>query len=298
MGARDPGRRLVPASDDPTNPEDQAMTTTGAAARSQPVPDHRPSSAERSTRRQLASVAWFVGLSLGLAVLAFAAGTPAALLPFVLAFAPAVFALGIAWREGDGALRRLVHSLTIRPADRRWYLVLAIPVLWSLGTVAVAVGLGEPVDGLFATAFPAVLIIPFVVLLPAFAEELAWRGFVLPRLLLAMSPLVASLVLAIPWTLMHVFLFLPGQFNGDLALWPMVLSIFSYSIVLTWVFIGTGGSVLMTALLHAALNGVAPIMGGVDQNNAWVIRNVLAVGIAVVIVALGGLGRRDQGSAS
>ena len=49
-------------------------------------------------------------------------------------------------------LRTLLHSLTIRPADRRWYLVLLIPVLWSLATVGVAVGLGEPVDGLFATA--------------------------------------------------------------------------------------------------------------------------------------------------
>ena len=220
------------------------------------------------------SVAWFVGLSLGLAVLAFAVGTPAALLPFVLAFAPAVFALGLAWREGDGALRRLVHSLTIRPADRRWYLVLAIPVLWSLGTVAVAVALGEPVEGLFATAFPAVLIVPLVVLLPAFAEELAWRGFVLPRLLTTMSPLAASLILAVPWTLIHVFLYAPGQFNG------------------------TGGSVLMTALFHAALNGVAPIMAGVDHDNAWVIRNVLAVVIAITLVALGGLGRPERTSGS
>ena len=79
-----------------------------------------------------------------------------------------------------GALRRLVHSLTIRPADRRWYLVLLIPVLWSLGDRGVAVGLGEPVDGLFVSLFPAVLIVPIVVLIPAFAEELAWRGFALP----------------------------------------------------------------------------------------------------------------------
>ncbi len=143
-------------------------------------------------------------------MVAFAAGTPAALLPFVLAFGPAVFALGIAWREGDGALRRLVHSLTIRPADRRWYLVLLIPVLWSLGTVAVAVGLGEPVDGTVRAVFPAVLIVPLVVLLPAFAEELAWRGFALPQADVGDVAAAAALVLAIPWTLIHVFLFAAG----------------------------------------------------------------------------------------
>ena len=105
-----------------------------------------------------------------------------------------------------------------------------------------------------------------------------------------MSPLQASLVLAIPWSL-HAVLFLPGQWYGDLAAWPMVVSIFSYSILLTWIYIGTGGSVLMTALFHAALNGVAPIMGGIDPDTSWVIRNVIAAMIAVGLVALGGLRR-------
>ena len=97
-------------------------------------------------------------------------------------------------------------------------------------------------DGLFDSLFPAVVIIPLVVLLPAFTEELAWRGFALSRLLSAMSPLRAALVLAVPWTVIHVFLFLPGQWYGDLAIWPMVVSIFSYSILLTWIFVGTGGA--------------------------------------------------------
>lgn len=272
------------------------MTTSGATAHIQTSADEVQLMAERSSRQQLLSVAWFAGLSLGLAALAVAAGAPVALLPFILALGPAVIALIIAWREGHGALRLLVHSLTIRPADHRWYLVLAIPVLWSLGTVTVAVGLGEPVSGLFDGLFPAVVIVPLVVLLPAFTEELAWRGFALSRLLSAMSPLRAALVLAVPWALIHAFLFLPGQWYGDLAVWPMVVSIFSYSILLTWIFVGTGGSVLMTALFHAGLNGVAPIMAGVDGDTSWVIRNVIAAGIAVALVALGGFRRAGPAS--
>ena len=49
----------------------------------------------------------------------------------------------------------------------------------------------------------------------------------------------------------------------------------------------------MTALLHAGLNGVAPVMAGVDQDNAWIIRNVLAALVAVAVIALGGLRRRQ-----
>ena len=69
----------------------------------------------------------------------------------------------------------------------------------------------------------------------------------------------------------------------------MVLSIVAYSVILTWVYVGTGGSVLMTALFHAGLNAVAPIMAGVDHNTEWIIRNVLAGLIAVVVVLSGGL---------
>ena len=265
------------------------MTVAGATAQSQPESAAQPTAARQSDRSQLVSVFAFFGLSLGLAVVALLVGTAPAMLPFILAIGPLIVAVVLAWREGHGAVRRLVHSLTIRPPRAIWYLVLIIPVLWSVATVVVAIALGEPTAGLFDAVFPAVLVIPFVVLLPAITEELAWRGFALPRLLTVMSPLAAALVLAIPWTIIHIALFLPGQWYGQLAIWPLFLSIASYSILLTWVYIGTGGSVLMTALFHTGLNGVAPVMGGIDGDSSWVIRNVLAAAIAVTVVALGGL---------
>jgi membrane protease YdiL (CAAX protease family) len=268
------------ASSDTSHPE------TGTQAPS--------TSTSLSANRQVIVAVVFFALSLGLAVVALAVGTAAAMMPFVLAVGPTFIAFALAWAEGGGAVRRLVHSLTIRPSNSIWYLVLIIPVVWAVATVVIAVGLGQPTSGLLDKVFPAVLIIPLIVVLPAFAEELAWRGYALPRLMSAMSPLSAALVLAIPWSLIHITLFLPGQWYGELAIWPGVLSIFSYSILLTWVYVRTGGSVLMTALLHAGLNSVAPIMGGVDADASWAIRNILAAAIAVAIVALGGFRGTDS----
>jgi membrane protease YdiL (CAAX protease family) len=262
------------------------MSVSGVANRASLVGDH--ASVALSSRAQLVSVAWFVGLSLALALVSVVAGAPASVLPFILALSPAVIAAVLAWREGHGALRRLGRSLTIRPARRIWYLALGIPVLWAFATVGVAVALGSPTAGLFDNVFPTVLIIFLVVLLPAVTEELAWRGFALPRLMSAMSPLIAALVIAIPWTLMHVGLQLPGQMNEQLLLWPLGLSIAAYSVILTWLYVRTGGSVLMTALFHAGLNAMSPVMAGVEANTQWVIRNVLAGLIAVVIVVFGG----------
>ena len=167
------------------------MSTLGAA---RPVRANLVSyRSDRPVRDQVASAAWLSGLSLALTVIAFVAGAPPAIVPFILALGPAVIAIVLAWREGHGALRQLLRSLTILPARKRWYLALAIPVLWAFATVGVGVVLGAPTAGLFDRAFPAVLIIFLVVLLPALAEELAWRGFVLPRLMSAMSPLQAAL---------------------------------------------------------------------------------------------------------
>jgi membrane protease YdiL (CAAX protease family) len=267
------------------------MNPTGATTHVPGVTDRRSASAEGSGREPVLRAAWFAGLSLALAAGTVAAGTPPALTPFVLAIGPMLIALALAWHEGHGALRRLARSLAIRPADRRWYLVLAIPVGWALATVAVAVALGEPTAGLFDTLLPAVLVVPLVVLLPAFGEELAWRGYALPRLMSAMSPLAAALLLAVPWAIVHVVLFLPGQWYEDLALWPMLVSIVAYSILLAWIFVGTGGSVLMAALFHAGLNGMAPVMAGVDGDASWAIRSGIAALLAAGVVALGGLRR-------
>ena len=240
-------------------------------------------------------LAWFVGLSLLLtAAAALASGAMASVVPFLLALGPGFIAVGLARREGRGALRRLLGSLSIRPADRRWYLVLLVPVLWSLAVVAVAVALGQPSQGLFDRLTPTALLVPLVVLVPAFAEELAWRGFALPRAMASMSPLRASLLLAIPWALMHLVLQLPGGVNASVSVWPTIVSIAAYSVVLTWVFLGTGGSVLVSALVHAGLNGVTPLMSGLDAEAAWEIRAVLAAIIALTIVGLGSLRERGR----
>ena len=137
-----------------------------------------------STSRGLAIGALvFASLSVGLATLATIAGTPRDLLPFVLALGPTAIAIGMAWREGGGALSRLLRTAITRPPRARWYALIGVPVLWAFAVVGICIALGDPADGVFARAIPAIFIVPLVVLLPAFAEEIAWRGYALARLL-------------------------------------------------------------------------------------------------------------------
>jgi membrane protease YdiL (CAAX protease family) len=260
------------------------MTTTTATS---PRDD-----AARSSPDQVAGVTWFVGITLAFAlattVAVVVSGANPNLLAFPLAFAPALIAVGLAWREGSGAVGRLLRQLTVLPSRPIWYAVLLIPLAAFLVVDIVAVVLGEPVAGLFDGLFPAILIVPLVVLLPAVTEELGWRGFALARALPAMSALRAALVLGVPWTLIHVGLFLPGQMNAGAAYWSMATQIMSMSVVLAWVYLGTGRSVLMAALVHALFNGLVPLTGGVEPELAWAIRGILWPIIAIAVVALGG----------
>ncbi len=245
-------------------------------------------------RRGLASVSWFVGICLILAAIAFLPAIPTDLSPFMLALGPLVVAVAVAWREGNGAIRRLFRTLTTLPSDARWYLVLLVPVVWALGVVFLAVLVGEPSAGIFAGVDPSIVIVILVVLIPGFAEELAWRGFAVPRLLPFMSPLAAAIVLAVPWTILHLPLMLvPGSINEGLAVVPGVVTLFSYSVILTWIFVGTGGSVLLTGLVHAGLNGVVPLFREVDPELSWVLRSIVAMGMAVLVAVLGRMYRRD-----
>jgi uncharacterized protein len=250
-------------------------------------------------QRHVGSVAWFVVICLALAALAFLPAMPPSLSPFMLALGPLVVALLLAWREGNGSVRSLLAMLTRRPRDARWYLVLLLPVAWALAVVLAAVLLGEPTDGIFAGVDASILIVVLVVMIPAFAEELAWRGFAVPRLLPYLSPLAAALVLAVPWTVLHLPLVLvPDSINEGLAVLPMVLALFSYSVILTWMVVGTGGSVLLTGLVHAGLNGVAPLFRQLDTDQAWLLRGVIAGAFAVLAVLAGRMWRRRQGHVS
>jgi CAAX protease family protein len=257
---------------------------------------HLARSATGARTGGVGTVLVFAGLSLGLAATATLGGVPPALVPFVLALGPTVFALLFAWREGDGAVRRLLAMAILRPNRRAWYALVGLPVAWALTVVGVAIALGDPAVGVFDKVFPTILIVPLIVLIPAFAEEIAWRGYAVTRLLPSMTPLAAALVLGVPWAAIHVFLQLPGQMNAGLDWWPTVISLLSYSVILTFAFVRSGGSVLLVALVHAGLNGVAPLMAGLDVDRTWIIRALVTASIAVAVVVIGHI--RGPGAAS
>jgi membrane protease YdiL (CAAX protease family) len=126
--------------------------------------------------------------------------------------------------------------------------------------------------GSWADAAPRFLagdlaLLPLFVLIAALTdglgEELGWRGFALPRLLSRHAPWVASLVLALLWATWHLpLLWTEGRTLYGQPFWVLLLDLSAKSIIFTWVFLRTRGSVLVAALLHATNNvfGVSPVI--------------------------------------
>jgi membrane protease YdiL (CAAX protease family) len=145
---------------------------------------------------------------------------------------------------------------------------------------------------------PAVLrfgrlsILDFVLVVLVVGEELGWRGYALPKLLDKRSPLVGSLILGMLWGLWHLpTFFIPGTPQFEQPIVAFVGMTTAYSLLLSWVFLHTRGSVLIATLFHGAINVCQGFfLAGTDPaNRYWWL--ALAYGGAAVLLA-GVLGPR------
>ena len=158
---------------------------------------------------------------------------------------------------GRGALRKLLGRLLIWRVNPLWYLVVFLgPVALVGGVVPLNALLGGPALSLGMPLLGAAIFFGFSIFPgSALGEEIGWRGYVLPRLQSRMSALSASLFLAPIWAVWHLPLWLQGKpFQTPTLYAGFVVSAFALSVILTWVYNSTGGSLLFVVLLHATVN--------------------------------------------
>jgi membrane protease YdiL (CAAX protease family) len=208
--------------------------------------------------------------------------------------APSALAIILVARlDGRGEVRRLLRRLLMGRVGIGWYG--AVVAVTALAVVAVWVStlFGAPAPVVAAT-IPGVLSLFLFSIFPgsALGEELGWRGFALPRLQARRSALAASLIVGVVWGIYHLPLFLVGSPTRPFALFlPFALSCVLMSIFYSWMYNGTGGSLLIAVLLHAATNlpltiAYAPLEERVLPAY-WIYVGMLAVTASVVVVATG-----------
>ncbi|HSL30797.1 MAG TPA: type II CAAX endopeptidase family protein [Anaerolineales bacterium] len=223
-------------------------------------------------------------------------------LMIVMGYMPTLAAvIVIRQRNGKDGVRDLFRKLLIGRVGLGWYLL----VLFGLTGVYVTTILlhnlipGSAMVPILSDKLPplspgqlALFIIPmFLVITLVNGEELGWRGFALPRLQAKYNALTSSLILGVIWTLFHLPLFftVTGSSQSDWPFASFLISTIAMSVLYTWIFNNTRGSVLLAYLLHGAANTWSQIFS-IDHANpliGWILTGLLFLAAVAVVAASG-----------
>lgn len=213
---------------------------------------------------------------------------------YVLAvWAPAVAGIIVAWQRLGlrGVGRMLARFGMVRmQASGWWFLAVGVPAIVFAGAVVAGTAGDAPVFSPWYSAVSAVLAAFF---LAGTVEEIGWRGVALPLLQRRFSPIVAGLLLGIAWAGWHLPAFaLSGTVQSAWALGPYVAGLLSVSVIMTWLFNASKGSLLIAWVMHFQLmNPLFP------DAQPWDTLFYVAAAVTVVIADRTRMFRRGAGVA-
>jgi membrane protease YdiL (CAAX protease family) len=187
------------------------------------------------------------------------------MLAFLGLFGPTFAALIMSWlQDGSRGVKRLLSRWKTVHVGIRWYLF--IPIINTVTTLAAIqfnitfLGRTPQINwGLWYLFFTDFL--RWMIIGGPIAEETGWRGYALPRLMTSRNALNASLILGGIWGCWHLpLLFIPGA-AVPVPFEPSILLIYvlngvSLSVIFTWLYNNTGGSVFVSYLFHAGVNSI------------------------------------------
>ena len=226
----------------------------------------------------------------------------------ILGSAVPAFLVTAALHGRDGVRDLAARCLRWR-VPARWYVfaLLGMPVAMLL--YATALDGAAPLTALadrWTLLFTQVL--PLLVLLVVFsnlAEEIGFTGFLFPRLQERYGPLRASVVITVPFALWHV----PGWLveTGSAAMALVLVGLFALPhlasrVIVGWLYNGTGRSVLLVGLFHAAHNATVGAYGfartfipGSDEGTLVMGSDiVIAAALLIVVLTRGRLAYRPN----
>ena len=252
------------------------------------------SAAAASGRQQRALIGYFVLVlaSVGAAALLVARFPdilPTTLILLLASWLPNLVGVLVTARaDGRAGLGHLFGRVVRWRFSWYWY---AIAVLLPAGAVLLAVSIGV-LFGMTAPRFStdARVLFPLLlinVLAGPLGEELGWRGTALPRLLARWGALTSSLLLGVAWWTFHTPGFVLGLFPPGFTPVGALLGAAALTVLITWMFTNTGGSLIPGSLLHLSINFVTAATGVAESPPLYALTVAALVIAAVVVLVFG-----------
>ncbi|HZO73142.1 MAG TPA: CPBP family intramembrane glutamic endopeptidase [Ktedonobacteraceae bacterium] len=214
--------------------------------------------------------------------------------------------------SGKAGLRRLLHRFLLWRVGIQWYgfALCGLPALLCLGALIIV---PEALTTFPLSVLSSVLLLYavrflFQLFMSPLFEEPGWRGFALPRLQASKGALKGSLILGVFWAGWHFPLFLiptysrqvsygtgPGFFGIAIPFGLFALGIVAATLIITWAFNHTKGSMLLVMLIHASndsfpLASLFPQMATGDQRRLAMLLGYGALALVLLAISRGKLG--------
>jgi membrane protease YdiL (CAAX protease family) len=231
-------------------------------------------------------VATYLALTVGLSVLVFLIpapdeGTLLGLLLLTTLF-PAAVAIGLTWfLDGRSGAAHFIRESFHWRSPLLWYLVaIGLGFLIQLGSSILALLLGQ--ISTLEIRPPLAVVVAFVLF--ALLEEIGWRGFAQRRLMRQYNLFVAVLIVGAAWGLLHMAL---AAFTlTDRSPIAEGLAVLAAAFPIGWVFLRSGGSVLVATIAHFVYNASGSVIGPSfalsEGDTVW----LLAASTAIIAAAL------------
>lgn len=192
---------------------------------------------------------------------------------------------------GCSGVRRFIGRILQWRVGIQWYLF----VLFGAAALCFAA------IGLFVLGGGAAPAVVFAfapgALLSGLREEYGWRGLALPRLQERYSAWKASVVIGVIWTLWHlpILPFVRMGLPGLTMMMIFLLEVVALSILMSWVYNHTAGSLLLPVLYHTAYNLTLAVLSIPTIIPLWLIYLGLTWVLAAVIMLRCGAARFSRG---
>lgn len=209
----------------------------------------------------------------------------------LMAFVPAIAAVGlVCHRQGAGdAMRFLGRALDYRTIRGPGWIFCALLLMPFVFVIAYGVlsleGRVLPDVHVFSIAKIAAFTLMFF--LGAVGEELGWQGYAFAGLKTRWGALGAALIIGVMWALWHVIPFAEMGRSVDWIVWQCLGAVL-LRIIIVWLFVNGGQSVVIAVLFHMMINlpwGIFTTFGA--YFDPFVVFVILAMVAAVVVVLWG-----------
>ncbi|MHA2117224.1 MAG: CPBP family intramembrane glutamic endopeptidase [Candidatus Thorarchaeota archaeon] len=241
-------------------------------------------------------ITWLLALPLALAYNGLIQIEVPFVIQYILPYGPLLSALMLTWATGGTTgLREILGRMSKWRIKPVWILI-ALFSVWVLyfASALMLMFMGQPWPDL--SVFGQVMYLPYLTFLGSWilwiftygiGEETGWRGFLLPQLQTRYNALVSSLLLSIIWAGWHIPMFLYNEnlmAMGPFGAFGWLIGLMFGSVLLTFIYNSTEGSILMTAIWHGTFNLFTAAVGQAAGVTAGIISMLVMVWVVLIVI--------------